>query len=148
MIPPFTPSADVERRASGWAVISYSRLPTGMNRVNGFLLTLPADCDDLALGSAIIEALDRSREIPDESSLPTKRLHELLGFRSASAYMKGTESLTVFRRSPTTAEIDDLDHRGTWFAVPRPRRITAAPADDAEALGRAVRSVFDAKTGS
>jgi hypothetical protein len=116
--------------------------------VNGFLVTLPADCDDLALGSAIIEALNHSHEIPDESSLPSKRLHELLGFRSASAYMKGAESVMVYRRSPTTVEIDDLDHRGTWFAVPRPARITPAPADEAEALGRAVRSVFDAKTDS
>jgi hypothetical protein len=62
--------------------------------------------------------------------------------------MKGAESVMVYRRSRTAAEVDDLDHRGTWFAVPRPRRITPAPADDAEALGRAVRSVFDAKTGS
>jgi hypothetical protein len=146
MIPPFTPSAAVERRASSWVVFSYSRLPTGVRRVNGFLLSLPTDCDDLALGSAIIEATDNSHEIPDESSLPTESMHELLGFRSASAYMKGTETVEVFHMSPTTVEIEDLDHRGTWFAVPTPRRITTAPADDAEALGRAVRSMFDAKT--
>lgn len=145
MIPPFKPRVSVERRAGGWAVISYSRLPTGVGRVNGFLLTLPAECDDVALGSAIIQALSHSQEIPDESSLPSKRLHELLGFRSSSAYMKGAESVMVYRTSPTTAEIDDLDHRGTWFAVPSPPRVTPAPADDAEALGLAVRSVFDAK---
>lgn len=147
MTPPFKPRASVQRRAGGWAVISYSRVPTGVAIANGFILRLKADCDDVALGSAIIEALDRSHEVPDESSLPPERVHELLGFRSASAYMKGAESVMVYRASPTAAEIDDRERQGNWFMVPHPPRVTPAPADDARALGRAVRSVFDAKTG-
>lgn len=111
-------AAAVELRGQHIYVPSYSRTEDGIFVINGWLTQLNADAESEALGAAIIEALEQSRDnIPrpsrEEIAKNYSNLLRAAGVRSNTQYMAGVRKVNISRDEPDNRiELEPMKNDG------------------------------------
>jgi hypothetical protein len=138
---PFSQVAHVEfRKATGWTVLSYSRMPTGLRQVERCSVTLPLDASDEQLGKTTLEGLAHSKDGTNDPIVPA---WQVLGYPNNSAYMAGARAVSVGSYPGSgLVTVTAMRRVGSGFEVIGPLREVEAPAADAAAVGAAVRDAF------
>jgi len=95
-----TKRVSVECRCAQFIVTSYTEVTWGMWYMNGHFEFIPLDAGPVALGQAVLDALDAANQVvPPDVKPPIAPVLRALRLRSYGQYMRGARSVGV--------EIDD-----------------------------------------
>lgn len=147
----------VDARGDRIVVSSYSRTVDGVNVLNGWFKTLPADVDSSTLGTAVREALDRTGDKHphagrEHREAMSRALWSQMGVRSYSAYLRGARGVAVTVADPgKVITVTPLRNGGTsgpekGFTYNVDAEVTIPSSSTDEELGRTVMEAFAVAT--
>jgi hypothetical protein len=155
---PFAQWADISRTDRFISVEPLSGYSMVQREDEGYVIYLPPDASDDALGRALLEALDRSRFIwpPDEPGFFKAERYvrcyrnweadfmRRYGYKTKRDAYKNMDWCRVERsEGAISIKPHRRDRPGYWRDLPPDKRVVMAATRDASALGAALRLALD-----